>query len=106
MSVASTIRMGAEGIKIMVSGRLGGAEMARTEFYKEGRIPLHTFRADIDYALSEAHTTYGRIGVKVWICKGEIYGKRDLSPNIVSNKPGPKSQQGRGGFRGGKKRNN
>ena len=85
MSVASTIRMGAEGIKIMVSGRLGGAEMARTEFYKEGRIPLHTFRADIDYALSEAHTTYGRIGVKVWICKGEIYGKRDLSPNIVSN---------------------
>lgn len=106
MSVASTIRMGAEGIKIMVSGRLGGAEMARTEFYKEGRIPLHTFRADIDYALSEAHTTYGRIGVKVWICKGEIYGKRDLSPNIVSNKPGPKSQQGRGGFRSGKKRNN
>ena len=106
MSVASTIRMGAEGIKIMVSGRLGGAEMARTEFYKEGRIPLHTFRADIDYALSEAHTTYGRIGVKVWICKGEIYGKRDLSPNIVSNKPGPKSQQGRAGFRGGKKRNN
>lgn len=104
MSVASTIRMGAEGIKIMVSGRLGGAEMARTEFYKEGRIPLHTFRADIDYALSEAHTTYGRIGVKVWICKGEIYGKRDLSPNIVSNKPGPKNQ-GRGGFRGGKKRN-
>ena len=104
MSVASTIRMGAEGIKIMVSGRLGGAEMARTEFYKDGRIPLHTFRADIDYALSEAHTTYGRIGVKVWICKGEIYGKRDLSPNIVSNKPGPKSQ-GRGGFRGGKKRN-
>ena len=73
MSVASTMRMGAEGIKIMVSGRLGGAEMARTEFYKEGRIPLHTFRADIDYALSEAHTTYGRIGVKVWICKGEIY---------------------------------
>ena len=106
MSVASTIRMGAEGIKIMVSGRLGGAEMARTEFYKEGRIPLHTFRADIDYALSEAHTTYGRIGVKVWICKGEIYGKRDLSPNIVSNKPAPKSQPGRGGFRGGKKRNN
>ena len=67
MSVASTIRMGAEGIKIMVSGRLGGAEMARTEFYKDGRIPLHTFRADIDYALSEAHTAYGRIGVKVWI---------------------------------------
>lgn len=105
MSVASTMRMGAEGIKIMVSGRLGGAEMARTEFYKEGRIPLHTFRADIDYALSEAHTTYGRIGVKVWICKGEIYGKRDLSPNIVSNKPGPKNQSGNGRYRGGKKRN-
>ncbi len=104
MSVASTMRMGAEGIKIMVSGRLGGAEMARTEFYKDGRIPLHTFRADIDYALTEAHTTYGRIGVKVWICKGEIYGKRDLSPNKVSNKPGP-NKQGAGRFRGGKKRN-
>ena len=66
----------------MCSGRLGGAEMARTEQYKEGRIPLHTFRADIDYALSEALTTYGKIGIKVWICKGEVYGKRDLSPNI------------------------
>ena len=82
MSVASTMRMGAEGIKVLVSGRLGGAEMARSEGYKEGRIPLHTFRADIDYALSEAHTTYGRIGIKVWICKGEVYGKRDLSPNL------------------------
>jgi small subunit ribosomal protein S3 len=66
----------------MCSGRLGGAEMARTEQYKDGRIPLHTFRADIDYALSEALTTYGKIGIKVWICKGEVYGKRDLSPNI------------------------
>lgn len=103
MAVSSTMRMGAEGIKVMVSGRLGGAEMARTEFYKEGRIPLHTFRADIDYALSEAHTTYGRIGVKVWICKGEIYGKRDLSPNIVSNKPSGNKQGGRP--RGGRKRN-
>src|SRR5688572_17278417 len=81
-SVASTMRMGAEGIKIMCSGRLGGAEMARTEQYKDGRVPLHTFRADIDYALAEALTTYGKIGVKVWICKGEVYGKRDLSPNI------------------------
>ena len=81
-TIASTMRMGAEGIKIMCSGRLGGAEMARTEQYKEGRIPLHTFRADIDYALAEALTTYGKIGVKVWICKGEVYGKRDLSPNI------------------------
>jgi small subunit ribosomal protein S3 len=82
-TIASTMRMGAEGIKIMTSGRLGGAEMARTEQYKEGRIPLHTFRADIDYALAEALTTYGKIGVKVWICKGEVYGKRDLSPNMV-----------------------
>ena len=81
-SVASTIRMGAEGIKVMVSGRLGGAEMARSEQYKEGRTPLHTFRADIDYALGEALTTYGLIGVKVWICRGEVYGKRDLSPNF------------------------
>lgn len=82
MAIASTMRMGAEGIKVMVSGRLGGAEMARTEQYKEGRTPLHTLRADIDYALSEAQTTYGKLGVKVWICKGEVYGKRDLSPNI------------------------
>lgn len=81
-SIASTMRMGAEGIKIMCAGRLGGAEMARTEQYKEGRIPLHTFRADIDYAISEAQTSYGKIGVKVWICRGEVYGKRDLSPNI------------------------
>lgn len=81
-SIASTMRMGAEGIKIMTSGRLGGAEMARSEQYKEGRVPLHTLRADIDYALAEALTTYGKIGVKVWICKGEVYGKRDLSPNI------------------------
>lgn len=104
MSVASTMRMGAEGIKIMVSGRLGGAEMARTESYKEGRIPLHTFRADIDYALAEAHTTYGRIGIKVWICKGEVYGKRDLSPNIASKKPAGGGKQQAGRFRG-KKRN-
>lgn len=86
MSIASTMRMGAEGIKVLVSGRLGGAEMARSEGYKEGRTPLHTFRADIDYALSEAHTTYGRLGVKVWICKGEVYGKRDLSPNVGQTK--------------------
>jgi small subunit ribosomal protein S3 len=66
----------------MVSGRLGGAEIARSEQYKEGRIPLHTIRADIDYALKEAQTVYGKIGVKVWICKGEVFGKRDLSPNV------------------------
>ncbi len=77
-AIASSMRIGAEGIKVLISGRLGGAEMARSEQYKEGRIPLHTLRADIDFALAEAHTTYGRIGVKVWICKGFIYGKPDL----------------------------
>ena len=88
MSIAGTMRMGAEGIKVKISGRLNGAEMARSEMFKDGRTPLHTFRADIDYALEEAHTTYGRIGIKVWICKGEVYGKRDLSPNIGQNKKG------------------
>ena len=82
MAISAAMRMGAEGIKVMISGRVNGAEMARSEMYKDGRTPLHTFRADIDYALSEAHTTYGRIGIKVWICKGEVYGKRDLSPNV------------------------
>jgi small subunit ribosomal protein S3 len=86
MSMASTMRLGAEGIKIKVSGRLGGAEMARTEGYKEGRTPVHTLRADIDYAIAEAHTSYGRIGVKVWICRGEVFGKRDLSPNAGLSK--------------------
>ena len=75
MSIASTMRMGAEGIKVQISGRLNGAEMARSEMFKDGRTPLHTFRADIDYALAEAQTTYGKIGVKVWICRGEVYGK-------------------------------
>jgi small subunit ribosomal protein S3 len=82
MAIASTMRMGAQGIKIQVSGRLNGAEMARSEMYKDGRTPLHTLRADIDYALAEALTKTGLLGVKVWICKGEIYGKRDLSPNV------------------------
>jgi small subunit ribosomal protein S3 len=86
MAVASTMRMGAEGVKVRASGRLGGAEMARTEGYKEGRTPLHTFRADIDYALAEAQTVYGKIGVKVWICKGEVFGKRDLSMNFGMGK--------------------
>jgi small subunit ribosomal protein S3 len=80
MAIAATMRMNAEGIKVLISGRLNGAEMARSEGFKEGRIPLSTFRADIDYALAEAHTTYGRMGIKVWIMKGEVYGKRDLSP--------------------------
>lgn len=91
MSIASAVRMGAEGIKVRVAGRLGGADMSRTEEYKEGRIPLHTYRADIDYALDEANTIYGKLGVKVWICRGEVYGKRDLSPDIdkkESNKRG------------------
>ena len=82
MAIAGTMRLGAEGIKIKISGRLNGAEMARSEMYKDGRTPLHTFRADIDYAVSEAHTTYGRLGIKVWMCRGEVYGKRDLSPNV------------------------
>ncbi len=81
MAIATTMRVGAEGIKVQISGRLGGAEMARSEMFKEGRTPLHTFRADIDYALAEAHTKVGVIGIKVWICNGEVYGKRDLSPN-------------------------
>ena len=102
MQIASTIRMGAEGIKVIASGRLGGAEMARSEMLKEGRIPLHTFRADIDFALAEALTKVGLIGFKVWICNGEVYGKRDLSPNIGNY---ASAQQGmnrppRGEFRG------
>lgn len=88
MAIASSMRTGAEGIKVMISGRLNGAEMARSESYKEGRIPLSTFRADIDYALDEAHTTYGRMGIKVWIMKGEVYGKRDLSPLAGHTKKG------------------
>ena len=95
-SIASTMRVGAEGIKVKLSGRLAGADMARTEQYKEGRVPLHTLRADIDYALSEAQTVYGKIGIKVWIFKGEVYGKRDLSPNVgmVSNQAGGESKGG------------
>ena len=91
MSIASALRMGAEGIKVKVGGRLGGAEMARNETLKEGRIPLHTLRADIDYALAEAHTKVGVIGVKVWICNGEVFGKRDLSPNIAAKNVKPKA---------------
>lgn len=86
MAIASTIRMGAEGIKVRLGGRLAGAEIARREEYKEGRTPLHTFRADIDYAWKEAQTVYGKIGVKVWICRGEVFGKRDLTPNLGATK--------------------
>jgi small subunit ribosomal protein S3 len=101
MAIASTMRMGAEGIKVQISGRLNGAEMARTETYKDGRTPLHTFRADIDYALSEAHTTYGRLGIKVWICKGEVFGKRDLSPTVGM----PTKNQGKAPAKRNRKRN-
>lgn len=94
-AIASTMRMGAEGIKVNVSGRLNGAEMARTEQYKEGRTPLHTLRADIDYALTEAQTVYGKIGVKVWICRGEKFGKVDLSPVPQVEKPGRKGAKRR-----------
>ena len=97
MGIAATMRMNAEGIKIQISGRLNGAEMARSESYKEGRIPLSTFRADIDYALVEAHTTYGRLGIKVWIMKGEVFGKRDLSPLVgMSKKSGGGNNKGPG----------
>lgn len=102
-AIASSMRVGAEGIKVKLSGRLAGADMARTEQYKEGRIPLHTLRADIDYAISEAQTVYGKIGIKVWIFKGEIFGKRDLSPNIGIVSQGENKGQGgprRGGDRG------
>jgi small subunit ribosomal protein S3 len=103
MSIASTMRMGAQGIKVVISGRLNGAEMARTEQYKDGRIPLHTFRADIDYALTEALTVYGKIGIKVWIFKEEVYGKRDLSINMGmgENKKGDRKKGG-----GPRRRNN
>ena len=94
-AIASAMRVGAQGIKIKVSGRLGGAEMARTEQYKEGRIPLHTLRANIDYAISESHTVYGKIGIKVWIFKGEVYGKRDLSPNVGMSGTGTGDDRGR-----------
>lgn len=108
-AIAATMRSGAEGIKIQVSGRLNGAEMARSEMFKEGRTPLHTLRADIDYALVEAHTKVGVVGVKVWICRGEVYGKRDLAPAYTNNNKENRSErsEGRGnrrrdGFRKGK----
>jgi small subunit ribosomal protein S3 len=107
MAIASTIRMGAEGIKVQVSGRLNGAEMARSEMYKEGRTPLHTFRADIDYAQAEALTKVGLIGIKVWICRGEVYEKRDLAPNFTSSDKiggGDRRSSERNDRRGGERR--
>ena len=106
MAVASTMRMGAEGIKVQVSGRLNGAEMARSEMFKEGRTPLHTLRADIDYALVEALTKVGIIGIKVWICKGAVYGKRDLAPQLSSNQREGSRRDGNGPRKGFRKRNN
>ena len=104
MAIANTMRAGAEGIKVLISGRLNGAEMARSEMYKEGRTPLHTFRADIDYCQTEALTKVGLLGIKVWICRGEVYGKRDLTPNFTQTKENNRSNNGGKNFR--KKKNN
>ena len=106
MAIANTMRAGAEGIKVQITGRLNGAEMARKEMYKEGRTPLHTFRADVDYCQAEALTKVGILGIKVWICRGEIYGKVDLAPNFTQEKQG--GRQGNGGRRdrGNRKRTN
>ena len=104
MAVANTMRAGAEGIKVQITGRLNGAEMARKEMYKEGRTPLHTFRADIDYCQAEALTKVGLLGIKVWICRGEIYGKVDLTPNFTQEKSNGGRQGGKP--RGNRKRNN
>ena len=104
MSIASALRMGAEGIKVKVAGRLGGAEIARTEEIKQGRVPLHTFRMDIDYANVFALTVYGKIGIKVWICKGEVLTKRDLNPNFVGGKNEVGDRRERRDDRGGDRR--
>ena len=103
MAVANTMRAGAEGIKVQITGRLNGAEMARKEMYKEGRTPLHTFRADIDYCHTEALTKVGLLGIKVWICRGEVYGKRHLAPNFSQEKSN--NNRGNGGIGGRKLRN-
>lgn len=111
LAVSTAMRVGAEGIKVQISGRVGGAEMARSEMFKEGRTPLHTFRADIDYALAVAHTKVGALGIKVWICNGEVYGKKDLSPNAglasasaQQQGQGRQSRGDRGPRRGGRGR--
>ena len=99
MAIANTMRAGAEGIKVLISGRLNGAEIARSEMFKEGRTPLHTLRADIDFCQAEALTKVGLLGIKVWICRGEVYGKKDLAPNFTQTK---ESGRGFGGNGGGK----
>ena len=106
MAIQNTMRAGAEGVKVQISGRLNGAEMARKEMYKEGRTPLHTFRADIDYCQAEALTKVGLLGVKVWICRGEVYGERDLTPNFAQDKQNGSRGNGRFGRGGNRKRNN
>ena len=107
MAIQNTMRAGAEGIKVQISGRLNGAEMARKEMYKEGRTPLHTFRADIDYCQTEALTKVGLLGIKVWICRGEVYGKQDLTPNFTQDKTNNgRPNGGRNGGRGNRRRNN
>ena len=104
MAIQNTMRTGAEGIKIQISGRLNGAEIARSEMYKEGRTPLHTFRADIDYCHAEALTKVGLLGIKVWICRGEVYGKQDLTPNFTQDKQNASRPNNSG--RGNRRRNN
>ena len=106
MAIQNAIRSGAEGIKIQISGRLNGAEMRRKEMFKEGRTPLHTFRADIDYCQCEALTKVGLLGVKVWICRGEIYNKVDLAPNFALEKESRRPNNERRDRRGGRRRNN
>ena len=108
MAIQNTMRAGAEGIKVQISGRLNGAEIARSEMFKEGRTPLHTFRADIDYCQAEALTKVGLLGIKVWICRGEVYGKVDLAPNFTQEKQnsGRSNNNGGRGGRGNRKRNN
>jgi small subunit ribosomal protein S3 len=101
-AIQGTMRAGGEGIKVRISGRLAGAEIARTEEYKEGRTPLHTFRADIDYALVEAQTVYGKIGIKVWLFKGEVLTKRELTPFAAAE--GAAGDRREGGDRGGDRR--
>jgi small subunit ribosomal protein S3 len=105
-AIQGTMRAGGEGIKVRISGRVGGAEIARTEEYKEGRTPLHTFRADIDYALVEAQTVYGKIGIKVWLFKGEVLQKRELTPFAAAEGTGGDRREGgeRSGDRGGDRR--
>jgi len=103
MAISTAMRMGAEGIKIKAGGRLNGAEIARSEEFKQGRTPLHTFRMDIDYASVYAMTVYGKIGLKIWICKGEVLGKRDLNPNFSANSDS-RGNRPTGGFQGSEAR--